>query len=175
MQGGVGEAMISAKAQRELLWKYYLEAGEDKPKALDMAMEDPELSGVKRKSLYNSLRRLEERGGVSKVEKHEWSLREEKALWDLYKNRGEETIFAIARAAIKFPMFKGLSSHQVNGKLDSMIRAGGKTRAGTAAARQWAGDDWRLQDIGKHNLELADQILCELDELAHQKREAVQC
>lgn len=160
---------------RELLWKYYLEAGEDRTKALDMAMEDPELSGVKRKSLYNSLRRLVERGGVSKVERHEWSLKEEKALWDLYKNRGDETIFAVAKAAIKLPMFKGLSSHQVNGKLDSMIRAGGKTRAGTAAARQWADDDWRLQDIGKHNLDLADQILSELDELAHQKREGVQC
>lgn len=36
-------------------------------------------------------------------------------------------------------------------------------------------DEWRLQDIGKHNLDLADQILCELDELAHQKREGVQC
>lgn len=84
---------------------------------------------------------------------------------DLYKNRGDEAIFAVAKAAIKLPMFKGLSPRQINGKLDAMIRAG----------RQWADDDWRVQDIGKHNLALADQILSELDELAHQKREGVQC
>lgn len=167
--------MISARAQRELLWKCYLEAGEDLTKAMDMAIKNPVFAGVDRKRLYDRLRRLVERGGVSKVERHEWSLKEEKALWDLYKNRGDETIFAVAKAAIKLPMFKGLSSRQVNGKLDSMIRAGGKTRAGTAAARQWADDDWRVQDIGKHNLDLADQILSELDALAHQKREAVQC
>lgn len=167
--------MISARAQRELLWKCYLEAGEDLTKALDMAIKNPVFAGVDRKRLYDRLRRLVGRGGLSKVERHEWSLKEEKALWDLYKNRGDETIFAVAKVAIKLPMFKGLSSHQVNGKLDSMIRAGGKTRAGTAATRQWPDDDWRLQDIGKHNLDLADQILCELDELAHQKREGVQC
>ncbi len=167
--------MISARAQREILWKCYLEAGEDRTKAMDMAIKNPVFAGVDRKRLYDRLRRLVERGGVSKVERHEWSLKEEKALWDLYKNRGDETIFAVAKAAIELPMFKGLSSHQVNGKLDSMIRAGGKTRAGTAATRQWADDEWRVQDIGKHNLALADQILCEIDELAHRKREGVQC
>lgn len=73
--------MISARAQRELLWKCYLEAGEDRTKAVDMAIKNPVFAGVDRKRLYDRLRRLVERGGVSKVERHEWSPKEEKALW----------------------------------------------------------------------------------------------
>ncbi|SMG27846.1 hypothetical protein [Dethiosulfovibrio salsuginis] len=132
--------MTTLKEKRELLWWYYLEAG-DRSKALDMAMGDPVFASACRDNLGRNLRLMVGRGGPDRYKRHEWTREEEEVLLRMLQGKGRKCRYEIAEEALKNPLLAGLNATQVKSKLADLEKTGGRRRRKCLPWAKWEADE----------------------------------
>nr|WP_321503261.1 hypothetical protein [uncultured Dethiosulfovibrio sp.] len=132
--------MTTLKEKREILWRYYLEAG-DRATALDMAMEDPVFASACRDNLGRNLKLMVGRGGPDRYKRHEWTSEEEAVLLNMLQGKGKKPRNEVAEAALENPLLAGLNVTQVKSKLADLEKTGRRRGRKCLPWSRWEADE----------------------------------